>query len=133
MVFPESIAALSPFGPIEEHKYIVFPDSQPIRVSEEPVCIYLFHPNPVLTTQQLRPAVHDYRLNGTLSMMLLLWNGLQAIFAFTKDALRLHQNLDESSVTPKHTLVPLTMFTICKKVLCLTRMVHTGRIFSPTE
>jgi hypothetical protein len=40
---PESIATLPPLGP----RYIgVFPDFQPMRVSEEPVCIYLFRQNP---------------------------------------------------------------------------------------
>ncbi len=36
----ESIATLPPFGPLEGHKWF-FPDFQPMRVAEEPVCIYL--------------------------------------------------------------------------------------------
>ncbi len=33
---------------------MVFPDFQPTRVSEEPVCIYLFRQNPVLTSLHFR-------------------------------------------------------------------------------
>ncbi len=36
----------------------VFPDFQPMRVSEEPVCIYLFRQNPVFTSVHLRSPVH---------------------------------------------------------------------------
>jgi hypothetical protein len=42
----ESIATLPPCGPTVV--VVVFPDFQPIRVSEEPVCIYLFRQNPEL-------------------------------------------------------------------------------------
>ncbi len=38
---------------------MVFPDFQPMRVSEEPVCIYLFRQNPVFTSLHLRSPVHD--------------------------------------------------------------------------
>ncbi len=51
----ESIATLPPFGPIEGHiTYVVFPNFQPMRVAEEPVCIYLFWLNPVFTSLHLR-------------------------------------------------------------------------------
>jgi hypothetical protein len=40
---------LPPFGSIEGHKWF-FPDFQPMRVSEELVCIYLFRQNPVFFT-----------------------------------------------------------------------------------
>jgi hypothetical protein len=46
-----------PFGPIERHKGF-FPDFQPIRVSEDPVCIYLFRQKPVFTSLHLRSPVH---------------------------------------------------------------------------
>jgi hypothetical protein len=37
---------------------VVFPDFQPTRVSEEPVCIYIFRQNPVFTSLHLRSPVH---------------------------------------------------------------------------
>ncbi len=37
---------------------MVFPDFQPMRVSEEPVCIDLFRQNPVFTFLHLRSPVH---------------------------------------------------------------------------
>ncbi len=37
---------------------MVFPDIPPMRVLEEPVCIYLFRPNPVFTSLHLRFPVH---------------------------------------------------------------------------
>ncbi len=40
VIVPESIATLSPFGPIEGHKWF-FSDFQPMRVSEEPVVEFL--------------------------------------------------------------------------------------------
>ncbi len=43
-------------------KVVFFLDFQPMKVSEEPVGIYLFRQNPVLTTLQLRSAVHGFRL-----------------------------------------------------------------------
>ncbi len=45
---------------IRSHKgtNVVFPDFQPMRVSEEPVCICLFRHNPVFTSLQLRSSVH---------------------------------------------------------------------------
>ena len=49
----ESIAMLPPFGPI-----VVFPDFQPMRVSEEPICLYLFQQNLAFTSLHLRSPVH---------------------------------------------------------------------------
>ncbi len=37
---------------------MVCPDFQPIRVSEEPVCIYPFRQNPVFTSLRLRSPAH---------------------------------------------------------------------------
>jgi hypothetical protein len=37
---------------------VVFPDFQPLKVSEEPVCIYLFRQNPVFTSLHLKSPVH---------------------------------------------------------------------------
>ncbi len=37
---------------------MVFPDCQPMRVSEEPVCINLFRQNRVFTSLHLRSPVH---------------------------------------------------------------------------
>ncbi len=51
-----SLATLLPFGPIEGQKS--FLGFQPIRVSEEPVCIYFFRQNPVFTSLYLRSPVH---------------------------------------------------------------------------
>jgi hypothetical protein len=59
------VARLPPFGPIEGQKCFFF-RFQPIRVSEEPVCIYLFRQNPVFTSLHLRSPVPflSYRLWG---------------------------------------------------------------------
>ena len=46
-----------PFGPIEGQKWF-FPVFLPIRVSEEPVCIYLFRQNPFFASLHLRSPVH---------------------------------------------------------------------------
>ncbi len=43
-------------------KKVFFPDFQPKRVSDEPVCIDLIRQNPVLTNLHMRSAVHGYRL-----------------------------------------------------------------------
>ncbi len=57
---PESIA--SGHAPsVRSHRGTytsVFPDFQPMKVSEEPVCIYLFRQNPVFTSLHLRSPVH---------------------------------------------------------------------------
>ncbi len=37
---------------------MVLPDFQPIRVSEEPVCIYIFRQNPIFTSLHLKSPVH---------------------------------------------------------------------------
>jgi hypothetical protein len=37
---------------------VQFPDFQPMRVSEEPVCIYLCRQNPIFTSLHLRSPVH---------------------------------------------------------------------------
>ena len=37
---------------------MVFPDFQPMKISEEPICIYLFRQNPVFTSLHLRSPVH---------------------------------------------------------------------------
>ncbi len=37
---------------------VVFPDFQPMRVSEEPICIYLLGQNPVFTSLHLRFPIH---------------------------------------------------------------------------
>jgi len=55
---PESIATLPPFDPIEGHTVSGFPDFQPMRVSEDPVCIHLFRQNSVFTYLHLRSPVH---------------------------------------------------------------------------
>ena len=46
---------------IRSHRgtYEVFPDFQPMRISEEPVCIYLFRQNPFFTSLHLRSPVYD--------------------------------------------------------------------------
>jgi hypothetical protein len=44
---------------------VVFPDFQPMRVSEETVCIYLFRQNPVLTSLHVRSPVHVVPPQGT--------------------------------------------------------------------
>ncbi len=56
----ESIATLPPFGPIEGQKWFfpVFPDFQPMTVSEEPVCIHHFRQNPVFASLHSRSHVH---------------------------------------------------------------------------
>ncbi len=53
--YSESIATatLPPFGPIGD-----FPDFQPMRGSEEPVCIFLFRQNLVFTSLYLRSSIH---------------------------------------------------------------------------
>ncbi len=45
---------------VRSHKgtYVVFPGFQLMRVSEEPVCIYLLRQNPVFTSLHLRTPVH---------------------------------------------------------------------------
>ncbi len=49
----------------------VFPNFRPTRVSEEPVCMYLFWKNPVLTYLHLRSTFMLYRFrNETLSYVL---------------------------------------------------------------
>jgi hypothetical protein len=53
----ESTATHPSFGPIERHKWF-FPDLQPMRVSGEPVCIYLFMLNPIFISLHLRSPVH---------------------------------------------------------------------------
>ena len=37
---------------------VIFPDFQPMRVTEEPVCIDLFRQNPVFTSLHLKSPVH---------------------------------------------------------------------------
>jgi hypothetical protein len=58
----ESIGTLPPLGPIEGHKWF-FPDFfQPMRVSAEPVCIYLFTQNQFLPPCILDLPFMSYRL-----------------------------------------------------------------------
>ncbi len=49
---------------IQSHRGIkvVWPDFQPMRVPEEPVCIDLFRQNPVFTSLHLKSPVHVHRL-----------------------------------------------------------------------
>ena len=53
----ESIVTLHSI-PSHRGTSVVFPDFQPMRVSEEPVCIYLFQQNPVFTSLHLRSPIH---------------------------------------------------------------------------
>ncbi len=41
---------------------VVWPDFQPMRVPEEPVCVHLFRQKPVFTSLQLKSPVHVHRL-----------------------------------------------------------------------
>ncbi len=41
---------------------VVWPDFQPMRVPEEPVCVHLFRQKPVLTSLHLKSPVHVHRL-----------------------------------------------------------------------
>ncbi len=49
---------------IQSHRgtEVVWPDFQPMRVPEEPVCIDLFRQNPVFTSLHLKSPVHVHRL-----------------------------------------------------------------------
>ncbi len=49
---------------IQSHRgtKVVWPDFQPMRVPEEPVCIDLFRQNPVFTSLHLKSPVHVHRL-----------------------------------------------------------------------
>ncbi len=40
---------------------VVWPDFQPMRVAEEPVCVYLFRQKPVFTSLHLKSPVHFHR------------------------------------------------------------------------
>ncbi len=53
---------VDPFSPIKGING--FPDFQPMRVSKEPVCIYLFWQNPVFTSLHLKFALHVLSLNA---------------------------------------------------------------------
>ncbi len=57
---------------------VVWPDFQPMRVPEEPVCIDLFRQNPVFTSLHLKSPVHVHRLRTTKDChscrsLLLVW------------------------------------------------------------
>jgi hypothetical protein len=41
---------------------VVWPDFQPMRVPEEPVCVHLFRQKPVFTSLHLKSPVHVHRL-----------------------------------------------------------------------
>ncbi len=41
---------------------VVWPDFQPMRVAEEPVCVHLFRQKPVFTSLHLKSPVHVHRL-----------------------------------------------------------------------
>ncbi len=41
---------------------VVWPDFQPMRVAEEPVCVHLFRQKPVFTSLHLKSPVHGHRL-----------------------------------------------------------------------
>jgi hypothetical protein len=43
---------------------VVWPDFQPMRVPEEPVCVHLFRQKPVFTSLHLKSPVHVHRLRG---------------------------------------------------------------------
>ncbi len=49
---------------------VVWPDFQPMRVPEEPVCIDIFRQNPVFTSLHLKSPVHVHRLRALQPM----WN-----------------------------------------------------------
>ncbi len=55
---------------IQSHRgtKVVWPDFQPMRVPEEPVCIDLFWQNPVFTSLHLKSPVHVHRLWISLSV-----------------------------------------------------------------
>ncbi len=42
---------------------VVWPDFQPMRVPEEPVCVHLFRQKPVFTSLHLKSPVHVHRLS----------------------------------------------------------------------
>ncbi len=50
---------------IQSHRgtKVVWPDFQPMRVPEEPVCIDIFRQNPVFTSLHLKSPVHVHRLS----------------------------------------------------------------------
>jgi hypothetical protein len=52
---------------IQSHRgtKVVWPDFQPMRVPEEPVCVYLFRQKPVFTSLHLKSPVHVHRLRQT--------------------------------------------------------------------
>ncbi len=53
---------------IQSHRgtKVVWPDFQPMRVPEEPVCIDLIRQNPVFTSLHLKSPVHVHRLRALL-------------------------------------------------------------------
>jgi hypothetical protein len=55
---------------------VVWPDFQPMRVPEEPVCVHLFRQKPVFTSLHLKSPVHVHRLSSptTLSVYTSLYN-----------------------------------------------------------
>ncbi len=65
---------------IQSHRgtKVVWPDFQPMRVPEEPVCIDLFRQNPVFTSLHLKSPVHVHRLSQTG----YFWRNLGAITPF---------------------------------------------------
>ncbi len=53
----------APSIPSHRGTKVVWPDFQPMRVPEEPVCIDIFRQNPVFTSLHLKSPVHVHRLS----------------------------------------------------------------------
>ncbi len=72
---------------IQSHRGIkvVWPDFQPMRVPEEPVCIDLFRQNPVFTSLHLKSPVHVHRLRNRITwskFLTKLTNFEKSVFQF---------------------------------------------------
>ncbi len=67
LIFPAAKTGVHSHAPsIRSHRGIkvVWPDFQPMRVAEEPVCVHLFRQKPVFTSLHLKSPVrvHRYRI-----------------------------------------------------------------------
>ncbi len=129
---------------IQSHRgtKVVWPDLQPMRVPEEPVCIDLFRQNPVFTSLYLKSPVHVHRLRDQFFLCInprkeRLLKDLCTVFHFALTSVSPCCNLhctnkcriyfQGMTIFALHSFLPILIIYKANYVQCLTGRVD--RIF----